>query len=196
MSLIRRIWLAKAAVWRRFNEWVRDYPLPAYIALVIAVAFSFWQVQVATEAATDERDARIKVGAEVQHYICAQNNRQDRILADLVESSLQGGGGNFGDGLDPTILTDFDLRVLGVIAKVQTATEQGGSGYRLIFKRALAELRSEAPCGRLVKLFEDASNSEDYREVRRVLLAQEALEKRRGSRAVEEGSDGRSARGR
>ena len=123
-----------------------------------------------------ERKARSKVQAEINRYVCVENNKQDRVLASLIVASTGDGAGAFGEGIDPDDLTPFDVEVLKSIAKVQALSEaSGGADFREAFERALRQLRRETPCSALVAAFTEASDTQDFKAIRRILRAQDDL---------------------
>jgi hypothetical protein len=161
-------------LWGTVNTWVRHYPLPAYLVLCIGIALAFGGVDASIDKINDERDARVQVSSEINRYVCRENNKQDRILASLVEASLQGNGKSFGSEIDPSELTRFDRSVLLTIAKVQAGSSDSERLQR-VFRRALAELQAETPCNALIAAFLEASDTEDYKAIRRLLFSQEHL---------------------
>jgi hypothetical protein len=134
------------AYWRT-SDFADRNPLAAWVLLVISVAAGFFMVQANIDQVNKERQARFVAQTSVNAYFCGQNNEQDRILARLVEVSLN--GGNFGDDIDPATLTPFDLEVLATIAKVQSAGGKEADELQRVFKRKLAALKDKAKCREL-----------------------------------------------
>lgn len=130
-----------------------------------------------------ERVVRSKVQSEINRYVCNENNKQDRILAGLIEVSL-GGQSSFGAGLDLSQLTEFELEVVKAIGRVQELTEAGGdSEAKSAFERALRELQEETPCTTVVQAFLAASSTDDLEAIREVLKkASSALKKEQQGR--------------
>ncbi len=60
---------------------------------------------------TKERLVRSRVQAEINRYVCTENNKQDRILAGLIEVSI-GGQSSFGDGIDKSALSPLKERLV------------------------------------------------------------------------------------
>lgn len=184
--------------WQRFNEWLRFHPAPAYVAVVLVSAWaigSAWQAgkdgeragneaQAATEKANKERAARVKISGEINRYVCKENNKQDRILAGLIEVSL-GGQSSFGQGLPIDQLSPFDQEVIGAIGRVQELSEDNeAADFESAFKRAQAQLLSQTPCVRLANAFTEASDTQDYREIRAFLKAIDRKDKKAADAAA------------
>lgn len=117
-----------------------------------------------------ERVVRSKVQAQINHYVCSENNQQDRLLAGLIQVSI-GGSSTFGQGIDQTQLSVFQREVLEAVGRIQELSESAGQGdeFKSVFQRALEELRSETPCGTVVKAFLAASTTDDLKAIRRIL---------------------------
>jgi hypothetical protein len=115
-----------------------------------------------------ERFVRSKVQSEINRYVCSENNKQDRILAGLIEVSI-GGQSSFGAGIDTSSLSPFDLEVIRAIAKVQRLSEGEGSQLKVAFEEALHQLQKQTPCGEVVQAFLAASTTDDLRAIRRIL---------------------------
>lgn len=117
-----------------------------------------------------ERIVRSRVQGEINRYVCSENNKQDRVLAGLIEVSI-GGRSSFGDGLKPGALSPFDIQVVRTIAKVQRLTEGSPDKLKVVFERALHQLQTETPCGAVVKAFLAASTTDDLKAIRAILRA-------------------------
>lgn len=115
-----------------------------------------------------EREVRAKVQAEINRYVCNENNKQDRILAGLIEVSVSGTS-SFGANIDRSALSPFDLEVLRTIAKVQKLTEGQPDKLKAVFNRALQQLQAETPCGAVVRAFLAASDTDDLKAIRAIL---------------------------
>lgn len=117
-----------------------------------------------------ERVLRSKVQSEINRYVCNENNKQDRILAGLVQVAL-GGQSTFGEGIDRSQLTHFDMEVVATIAKIQRLGETSSSqgGFRKAYEQALHQLQEETPCKTLVTAFLVASTTDDLKAIRRIL---------------------------
>lgn len=151
--------------------------------LLVVVCLGAWQLEsrqddlsetqeaiVATQnQLTRERAVRSRVQAEINRYVCTENNKQDRVLAGLIEVSIGGGRNIFGAGLNPALLSPFDREVVRSIAKVQRLTEGDPGQLKEVFERALHQLQAETPCGTVVKAFLAASTTDDLKAVRRIL---------------------------
>lgn len=163
-------------VWWHIKASVRRPIIIAYLILAVgtavAIGFAYQATKENSDAiqqSKDERTARVKVSAEINRYVCSENNKQDRILASLIEASL-GGGGSFANGLDTSELSSFDKEVLISISKIQALSEgDQPAGFEAVFKRALAQLRTETPCSELVSAFKAASDTQDYKAIRDLL---------------------------
>jgi hypothetical protein len=90
-----------------------------------------------------ERIVRSHVQAEINRYVCSENNKQDRLLASLLDISLR--------GADDSTLTPEQEEAL------------------VVFLRVLRDLRNEAPCQAIVQAFLEASDTNDLKEIRRIL---------------------------
>lgn len=117
-----------------------------------------------------ERVVRSRVQGEINRYVCSENNKQDRVLAGLIEVSI-GGRSSFGEGVDQGSLSVFDLEVIRTIAKVQRLTEGSPDQLKAVFERALHQLQTETPCGAVVKAFLAASTTDDLKTIRAILRA-------------------------
>lgn len=184
--------------WSKANNWIQHNPLFAYI-LVVAVAF--FAVNQAIEAGRDgetagnqakeaiqknerERRVRARIFGEVNRYVCQENNKQDRILAGLIEVSI-GGQTNFGQGIPRDQLTAFDLQVLDAINHVQTlSSAQQPEEFLSAFKRALAQLRNQTPCAALVTAFTEASDTRDYQAIRKFLASLDRKDREAADKAA------------
>jgi hypothetical protein len=93
-----------------------------------------------------ERVDRINAGASVVSFLCIENNRQDETLGKLVSVSLPEEGDTFGDSLDPSLFTPFDIRVLETIAKVQIQEAQSQESPTKTFKDELQHLNDTVLC--------------------------------------------------
>lgn len=120
------------------------------------------------ERLTKERLVRSKVQAEINRYVCNENNKQDRILAGLIEVSI-GGQSSFGHGVDLSSLTDFDKQVIASIGRVQKLTEADPAQFKEVFERALRQLQATTPCGTVVRAFLAASTTDDLKAIRQIL---------------------------
>lgn len=188
---MKRIPGAGKTAWRRANGWLLSNPLPAFILVAIVSA---WAVGVAYEAGKDgqaaankandaietsnrERAARVQVSGEINRYVCQENNKQDRILAGLIGVSL-GGQASFGEGIPPELLTEFDTAVIDSIQRIQKVSGQSSpEDFQAAFKRAQAQLLHDTPCAELVNAFTAASDTEDYKAIRRFLRALDRKER-------------------
>lgn len=177
---MKRIPRAGKSVWTRANEFLLHNPLPAFIVVVLV---SFWavsaawqagkdgqdageQAQEAVEQSNSERTARVKILGEINRYVCKENNKQDLILAGLIQVSL-GGESSFGQGIDRGALDPFEIDVIEAISHVQTLSQDGAQqGFQAAFKRALAQLRQKTPCNALVLAFTEASDTRDFQAIR------------------------------
>lgn len=110
-----------------------------FVAFAIPTAVGFKAIQDGNQ----ERTVRRAVQAEVNRYVCDQNNRQDRLLASLLAVSLQGAAHRH--------LTSAQLKSVR------------------IFRRALRELRSETPCHAIAEAFLEARDTNDLQAIRRLL---------------------------
>lgn len=99
---------------------------------------------------TAERNARQQVVAQQIDFNCSTNNGQDKLLARLVAASI-GPQGTFGEDLDPSTLTPFDLQVLATIAKITAASTDTPLTHR--FQQVLAKLRDLTDCQALVNAY-------------------------------------------
>lgn len=117
---------------------------------------------------TRERLVRSKVQAEINRYVCSENNKQDRILAGLIEVSI-GGESSFGSGIDKSNLSPFDLEVIRSIGKIQRLSEGGSDKLKVAFQKALEQLQEETPCHAVVKAFLAASTTDDLKAIRKIL---------------------------
>lgn len=135
-----------------------------FVASVITAVIVLLNVATdASTAATDasnavavaerERSERADSVAGVIELFCDIDNVQDTTLADLVEVSIGSGDSSFGEGIDLSALSEFDLAVLASIAKVQELQATIEGGLSKVFREKLAELRDLTPCGRIVALF-------------------------------------------
>lgn len=115
-----------------------------------------------------ERTVRVEVQAEINRYVCTENNKQDRILAGLIEISI-GGNSSFGNGIDRSKLSNFDIQVLEAIERVQKLTESQPDALKDAFNRALLQLQAETPCNAVVKAFLAASTTDDLKAIRAIL---------------------------
>jgi septal ring factor EnvC (AmiA/AmiB activator) len=115
-----------------------------------------------------ERSVRSKVQAEINRYVCSENNKQDRILAGLIEVSVNGSS-SFGSGIDPAELSRFDIEVLETIDKVQKLSQGQPDRLKRVFAKALRQLRAETPCEAIVQAFLEASDTNDLKAIRRIL---------------------------
>lgn len=129
--------------------WAKYAGSVAFVALIILGATGFFKIQNNVDAIQQERIARVDATSGIIRLFCDTNNEQDTTLAKLVEVSLN--GGTFGEGLDPAKLTQFDIAVLTSIAKVQRMTRD--TTQIKVFRRELARLQDELPCGVLVESF-------------------------------------------
>jgi hypothetical protein len=169
--------------WVRANEWLRYHPLPAYVLVVLVSAWGVgtaWEAgkdgeragneaKAATAKANKERAARIKIAGEINRYVCKENNKQDRILAGLIEVSL-GGQTSFGQGIPSSQLGPFEEELIAGISTIQKLSEEAQPvDFEAAFKRAQAQLLTQTPCVRLANAFTEASDTQDYREIRRFL---------------------------
>lgn len=117
---------------------------------------------------TRERVVRARVQGEINRYVCTENNKQDRVLAGLIEVSI-GGRSSFGEGIQPGSLSPFDIEVVRSIAKVQRLTEGNPDQLKTVFERALRQLQAETPCGTVVRAFLAASTTDDLKAIRTIL---------------------------
>lgn len=115
-----------------------------------------------------ERRVRSQVQGEINRYVCSENNNQDQVLAGLIEVSL-GGQSSFGDGIDRSRLSPFDLAVVSSINKVQKLSEGKSNQLTAAFEKALEELREKTPCAEIVRAFLVASTTDDLKAIRRIL---------------------------
>lgn len=115
-----------------------------------------------------ERLVRSRVQGEINRYVCNENNKQDRLLAGLIEVSI-GGQSSFGAGIDSSSLSPFDLEVIRSIGKVQRLSETNPNQLKSAFQRALRQLQAETPCGAVVTAFLAASTTDDLKAIRTIL---------------------------
>lgn len=143
------------------------------------------EIAATQERLEHERVVRSRVQSEINRYVCTENNKQDRILAGLIEVSL-GGQSSFGTGLDLRQLTKFEFAVVKAINRVQELTEANGdSELRTAFQKALRALQEETPCTTVVQAFLAASTTDDLKAVREVLKrASEKSDQGLGARRV------------
>lgn len=90
-----------------------------------------------------ERSIRSKVQAEINRYVCTENNKQDRLLARILAISLS--------DTDEEKLTEDERKALAV------------------FIATLRDLQDEAPCNEIVIAFIEASDTDDLEAIRKVL---------------------------
>lgn len=90
----------------------------------------------------EERFFRSRVQAEINRYVCSENNKQDRLLASLLAITLR--------DADPAL----------------TVEQQEALA---VFLRVLRDLRREAPCEAIVQAFLEVSDTNDLRAIRRIL---------------------------
>ena len=184
--------------WSKANEWLLHNPLPAFILVTVVAAWATgtaWQAgkdgqraadkaNTAIQASERERDARVRVGGEIYRYVCKENNKQDRILAGLIEVSL-GGQSSFGKGIAPGELTVFDQAVVDAIQTVQKlSSEQQAADFESAFVRALAQLRHPTPCRALIAAFTEASDTRDYKAIRAFFKALDRKEEEVADKAA------------
>jgi hypothetical protein len=138
---------AKSALGR---WWQRYVGAIAFVMVLIIGAIGFWQNDSRQQSQETERKARVKAQAEINFYVCSENNKQDRILASLLAISI----GNASD---------------------KPLTKRQSSALA-VFEEALRQLRALTPCNALAEAFLEASNTDDYRAIRRVLRAQDSFQ--------------------
>ena len=106
----------------------------------------------ATEQTENEREQRISAFSQTIDTFCDTNNRQDRVLAGLLQQSLN--VQPFGSGIDETLLTRFQLRVVSAIAAIQHASEAGPpTDLENAFNLQIRKLKDRTPCQLLVQLY-------------------------------------------
>lgn len=153
----------------RVNAFFERYPLVAYVCLTFGIALAFFRAESARDTSEREREARAAVQSEINRYVCQENNKQDTILADLLDISLNGSQ-TFGQDIDPSQLTEFDIAVLSSIGKVQELTQAGPpTEQEEVFQDALVKLRNKAPCNAIANAFLEAQDTEDIEAVRAIL---------------------------
>lgn len=104
----------------------------------------------AIDQITAERSTRINTVAQILDQGCSTDNGQDKLLAKLIAASLSQTGG-FGEGIDPSTLTPFDLQVLATIAKVTAAQPQSPLTDK--FRHILHKLRHLTDCTAIVDAY-------------------------------------------
>lgn len=130
-----------------FRRFWRNYVgAIAFVAVLVVGAVGFWQIDNAVDSINTERSNRALVQTEINRYVCNENNKQDRILAKLIAVSIA--------GAEDRPLTGRQLRA-----------------YK-VFLRAFRQLRAETPCNQIANAFLEASTTEDYEAIRRILRAQ------------------------
>lgn len=139
--------------YRRLSRWADKNPLAAYVLLILTFSFALWQIGQAVEDINTERSARSEVVAGVINQFCEDNNGQDDTLAALVAASLKQSGGGFGEGVDTSQLTAFDVQVIASIQRIQAASGQKANMLTDIFQKKLEALRKRQDCEELVQSF-------------------------------------------
>jgi hypothetical protein len=149
---------ATAGAQRQIDKMRHDFAfalksvLAAFAVFVAITAVSWQRVDNAASDAQDavaqaeaERAARAQSVAGALLLDCDTNNAQDQLLASLVRASLR--NGKFGEDLDTSRLTAFDLTVLASIARIQAASGNA-SALPHVFRRKLHQLEDLTPCQR------------------------------------------------
>lgn len=103
------------------------------------------------KAQGEERAQRIDVTGKIVKYTCKDNNQQDDSLAQLIAVSLSGND-TFGEGLDLSLLTPFQVQVLGAIAAIQQLTAQDNQ-FQHVFEQELHQLRDLRNCEQIVTAY-------------------------------------------
>lgn len=119
-------------------------------ALVVVFAVSAGTTVYLLHKSNAERNARVQTVSQILQSGCATDNGQDKLLARLVAASLSQQGGSFGEGIDPSTLTPFDLQVLATIAKVSAATQTPLTDK---FRHVLHKLRNLTDCSAVVQAY-------------------------------------------
>lgn len=137
----------------RLNGFLLRNPLGAYVILVLAIVFALYRIEGSIDDINTEREQRKLVVAQQVENTCTDNNEQDSTLAKLVAVSVQGQTAGFGSGIDPTLLTPFDVQVLTSIAKVQELSQQDNDELEQVFAKTLADLRAKRDCEEIVAAY-------------------------------------------
>lgn len=109
--------------------------------------------QGAVDAINGETDARRAAFSETIDTFCDENNRQDRLLAQVLSVAVNETP-PFGAGINPDNLSPFDLRVIATIARIQNLSVSGPpSPLQTKLEEQIRELKDLTPCEVLVKLY-------------------------------------------
>ena len=125
----------------------------------------------------NEREARVDTAATVIALGCETDNSQDETLAALVEISLDPGAAAFGANIDTSKLTQFDVKVIASIARVQQlAADAPPTEQEEVFNRQLAELNDLQPCEALAQAYKDGASITELDEICSATVCRKAEE--------------------